>query len=299
MKQTLESANRERFVLMNNGVTVIARSITQLGSEFQIKDFQIVNGCQTSHVMFDQKQNDLDSVCIPLRLIVTEDDDVKESIIKATNRQTELKPEQLYALTDFARALELFFKAYDMPYQLYYERRDCQYDRFPDIEKTRIVTPTALIKAFGAMFLDEPTRVTRNYKSIRDLVGEQIFKEGHRLESYYAAAWASYRLEFLFRTQRLDSSFKAARYHILTALRYLINSQQRPQLGSIDMKKRADEIIDILWDQTTAEDYLNRAALTVKQVVEESGEDFDRDHIRTEPTKAALLKHFGVRVHHD
>jgi hypothetical protein len=30
------------------------------------------------------------------------------------------------------------------------------------------------------------------------MVGERIFKEGDRLEPYYVAAYAAYRLEFLF-----------------------------------------------------------------------------------------------------
>jgi len=207
IRETLESNDRGRFVLMNNGVTIIARDLQQLGSKFTIKDFQIVNGCQTSHVIFDKRRINLDSVFIPLRLIVTQDDDVKESITRATNRQTELKAEQLYALTDFAKQLEMFFRAYpEADKKLYYERRDCQYDGFPEVEKTRVVPPHALIRSFGAMFLDEPTKVTRNYKSIRDQVGEKIFREGDKLEPYYVAAFATYRLECLLRNQRLSSS---------------------------------------------------------------------------------------------
>lgn len=291
IRATLQSGTHARFVLMNNGVTIITRKLTQLGSKFTIEDFQIVNGCQTSHVIFDQRASDLNSVSIPLRLISTQDEDLIESITRATNRQTELKPEQLYALTDFAKKLELYFRAIDEPYQLYYERRDCQYDRFPNIEKTRIVTPQSLVRAFGAMFLDEPTRVTRNYKSIRDMVGERIFKEGDRLEPYYTAAFAAYRLEFLFRNQRIESEYKAARYHILMTLRYLINPANLPYMNSKDMEHRCKEITDILWDMTQADTLLEQAASVVKEVI---GEPFDRDNIRTESAKDALLKNFGV-----
>jgi hypothetical protein len=208
---TLKSDQRSRFVLMNNGVTIITRNLRQLGSRFTIEDFQIVNGCQTSHVVFGQRDGDLESVSIPLRLIATQDDNVIEAIVKATNRQTELKPEQLYALTDFAKKLEMFFSSFDEPHKLYYERRDGQYDRFPAIEKTRIVVPQALIRSFAAMFLDEPTRVTRGYRTIREMVGDKIFKESDRLEPYYVAAYAAYRLEFLFRNHRLDSVYKGSK----------------------------------------------------------------------------------------
>lgn len=291
IRKTIESGRGARFVLMNNGVTIITRELTNLGSNFTIKDFQIVNGCQTSHVVFDQRNSDIHDVSIPVRLIHTEDDDVKRDIIQATNTQTQLKPEQIYAMTDFSKDLEMFFPTPpDNAHKLYYERRDCQYDQFPEIEKTRIVSPQTLIRAFGAMFLDEPTRVTRDYKAIRDLVGYRIFKEGDRLEPYYAAAFGYYRLEFLLRNRHLDPEFKAARYHILMAFRHLINAEKLPRMNSGDMKERADEITSVLWDAEGAHARLTEAAKMVREVV---GEPFDRDHIRTEPTKEQLLGRFA------
>jgi len=52
IKGTLTSSDRGRFVLMNNGVTVIARTLQTTGHKFTIEDYQIVNGCQTTHVLF-------------------------------------------------------------------------------------------------------------------------------------------------------------------------------------------------------------------------------------------------------
>ena len=42
-----DEARRRNFPLLNNGVTIVARSITRRGDSFTISDFQIVNGCQT------------------------------------------------------------------------------------------------------------------------------------------------------------------------------------------------------------------------------------------------------------
>src|SRR5262249_47218369 len=158
----LDSDHKSRFVLMNNGVTVIARSVRHAGARFTIEDFQIVNGCQTSHALFNAKDNLDDTVTVPLRLIVTEDEQVIESIIHATNRQTEVKREQFYAVTDFAKDLEEYCQTFPEDHRLFYERRSRQYDRFL-IEKTRIVTPSNLIRAFAAMFIGEPHRTTRSY----------------------------------------------------------------------------------------------------------------------------------------
>jgi hypothetical protein len=150
IRKTLEAEEkRSRFVLMNNGITIIAKTIKQANHRFTIEDFHIVNGCQTSHVVFNEDGLD-DSVCIPLRLIETRDEAVIESIIHATNNQSPLRPEQLMALMSFSKKLEEYFQTYQMPYTLYYERRDGQYDRL-GIEKTRIIVPSSVIRAFAAV----------------------------------------------------------------------------------------------------------------------------------------------------
>ncbi len=108
IRQTLESETQKRqFALMNNGITIIAKTLRTTGNKFYIEDFQIVNGCQTSHVLFDQRESLDSTVTVPLRLIATRDESVTASIIRATNRQTELKEEHFLALSDFGKKLEL------------------------------------------------------------------------------------------------------------------------------------------------------------------------------------------------
>jgi AIPR protein len=60
---------------------------------------------------------------VPVRIIVSDDDDIKNKIIKATNRQTPVKNEELIALTDFQKSLEQYFVAQPEESRLYYERR--------------------------------------------------------------------------------------------------------------------------------------------------------------------------------
>jgi len=151
IRGTLEK-DKALFVLMNNGITIIARHLQAVGNKFTIEDYSIVNGCQTSNVLFEQRETLDDSVIVPLRLIHTQDEDVINAIVKATNRQTEVKEEQFYALQEFPKELEEFFQTYHDPYKLFYERRTRQYDRL-EIEKTRIITPANMIRAFAAMFL--------------------------------------------------------------------------------------------------------------------------------------------------
>ena len=148
IRSTLESPDqRALFALLNNGVTVIAKNLTTTGNRFHIEDYQIVNGCQTSHVLFDNRELLDDSVVVPLRLIATDNEEITSAIVKATNRQTEVKEDQLIALSDFQKRLEAYFNTFDASHRLYYERRSKQYNAVAGIEKTRIVTPSTLIRA--------------------------------------------------------------------------------------------------------------------------------------------------------
>jgi hypothetical protein len=51
-----------------------------------------------------------------------------ESIITATNRQTEVKQDQFFAMKDFAKKLEAYLKTFGPDNHLHYERRAHQYD---------------------------------------------------------------------------------------------------------------------------------------------------------------------------
>lgn len=288
IRQTLAAqSQRKRFALMNNGVTIIAKTLRATGNRFHIEDYQIVNGCQTSHVLYDQRATLDDSVIIPLRLIATQDDEIIASIVKATNRQTQVKEEQLLALNDVQKKLEAYFASFGEPRRLYYERRSRQYNTISGIEKTRIVTLTNLIRAYAAFVLNEPHRTTRNFKALLDKVGTSIFSPDHRPEAYYAAASALYRLESLFRNGSIDAKYKPARYHILMAARLLASPENPPRPNSSEMAKFADELTEQFWDQAIAERLFKDAVAVVDEKAEGN---LHRDNIRTQPFTEAVTR---------
>jgi AIPR protein len=293
MRDTLASDEaRARFALMNNGITVIAKTIRSTGNRIYIEDYQIVNGCQTSHVLYDSRTSLDPTVMVPLRLIATQDEGIISAIIKATNRQTEVKEEQLIALSDFQKKLELFFQSFDDAHKLYYERRSRQFNNASGIEKTRIVTPGNLIRAFASMFLEEPHRTTRTYRALLANVGKEIFGASHRLEPYYSAAYALYRLEYLFRNQLIAAKYKPARYHILLATRLLLEPKAPPLANSADMKRYAERLTDAFWDPARADKLFEQAASIVEAT---AAGNFDRDHIRTQPFTDKLRTECGLK----
>ncbi len=281
IRRTLESAQQKpRFALMNNGVTIISSTLRATGNRFHIEDYQIVNGCQTSHVLFDQRDNLDDTVLIPLRLIATRDEELIAGIVKATNRQTQVKEEQLLALNDFQKKLEAFFVTFEEGKQLFYERRSRQYNTVPGIEKTRIVTLPNLIRAYAALVLEKPHRTTRNFRALLDSVGTEIFASDHLLDPYYLAASALYRLEYLFRNYEVDAKFKVARYHILMAIRLLGSARTLPRPNSHEMARFCEKLLEVLWNPTEAAVLVRKA---VDVVNDAAAGNLHRDNIRTEP----------------
>jgi hypothetical protein len=280
IKTTLDSSiQRARFALMNNGVTVIAKTLRATGNKFHIEDYQIVNGCQTSHVLFDNRTIIDDTVVVPLRLISTDDEEVIASIVKATNRQTEVKEEQLLALSDFQKKIEAYFLSFIPQYRLFYERRSRQYNG-TGVEKIRIITPSNLIRSFASCFLEEPHRTTRSYRILLQKLGKSIFVPDDKIDPYYFSAFSLYRIESMFKNNQLVSKYKAARYHIMMASRLLAQPSRVPNTNSREMTRYCEPLINIIQDSTQAEKLISLAASIVDTV---AGGDFHRDRIRTEP----------------
>ncbi len=288
IRETLDSEARGRFPLMNNGVTIIAKSLNPVGNKFTMSDFQIVNGCQTSHVLHDNRELLTDDVRIPVRIISTKDESVIESVIRATNRQTEVKPDQFFALKNFAKRLEEFFRQFEADHRLYYERRTHQYDS-EQIVKARIIGHQVLVRAMGAMFLNEPHRTTRNYKLLSERVGKDIFRDGDRMEPYYLAAYAAYRLNRLFTTRKITSRYIPGRYHILLTARLMMDPA-RYALNSNDMARSAERMTQKMWADA---DEVLTDAITVMDKLAEG--DWDRDRIRTQPMTEKILAAFNLK----
>lgn len=286
IRDTLKSPDKSKFVLMNNGITIIARTLTAVGDNFTIGDYQIVNGCQSSNVLFDQRAILDHTVMIPVRLIHTQDERIKTLITEATNSQTDIKPEQFASGRNFSRGLEQYFATFPEDHRLYYERRDGQYDKGPEVKK-RIIDAQTVLRSYASMFMELPHTATKKYASIRDQIGDTVFAEGHKHIAYYYASYAAFLLEDYFRTKAIDPSYKSARYHILMAAHLLIDNGNRAQPNSNEIERRCEAALRVLWDPDAASDVFTRAVAVIDEV---TGLNLDRDHVRTEVITNAIIK---------
>ena len=116
--RTLSSAElQDKLPALNNGITIVCREIKPQNKKFLLTDFQIVNGCQTSHLIFYNQEKISKRVCVPVKIIQVADRELINEIVRATNSQTEVKNEAFVALGEYHKRLERFFESIDVPHQ--------------------------------------------------------------------------------------------------------------------------------------------------------------------------------------
>jgi hypothetical protein len=243
-----------RFAVLNNGITIVTRNLRVVGDEVHVRDFQVVNGCQTCHVLFDERDR------------LTDDVQVSAGIIAATNRQTAVSEEDLSTREDFHKQLEDFFVAQPTPRRLYYERRSKQYVARPDVEKTRVINRSQLTRAYAAMFLEEPA-AAGHYRALTARRRDDLFQPDQPREPYYVAAAAHYRIEWLLRTRRLLPELRPVRYHLMAALRWRV-------LGAVPLsgnpRRAADQcrkLLDLIWEPGLAEQAVLKLVPEINKII--------------------------------
>jgi len=236
ISETLECDNPNLFSVLNNGVAIVANSIKTSGNKFTVTDYQIVNGCQTSNVLYEHKNiKGIENISIPLRLIVTDNEDVKSKITVSTNNQTAIKKEQLAAMSDFQKNLEHYYSSITGDGRLYYERRAKQYNSDRNVVKRKIITVSTQIKSFSSMFNRNPHLVTSYFGSLVKNMGEsgsKIFEQDHQFATYYMAGLAFYRMDSLFNSGYIDSKYKKVKFYLTMLVPMIASEDDFPPLNS-------------------------------------------------------------------
>jgi hypothetical protein len=176
IEETLQSTGGPNFWLLNNGVTIIASKAGQAGHLLlSTEDPQIVNGLQTSRVIFDYftKNKVADERTVLVRVIQTSDQPTQDRIIRATNSQNKMATASLRMTDPIHRDIEEYFKKLD----LFYDRRKGYYrDQGKPIRK--IITANSVAQAVISIILQRPD-------DARARPGD-YFKDDARYESVFA-----------------------------------------------------------------------------------------------------------------
>ncbi|MDA8230918.1 MAG: AIPR family protein [Magnetospirillum sp.] len=230
---------QKRFGILNNGITMISPDVRVGGLEIFIRDFQIVNGCQTSNVLFENRERIDDDATIMLKLIETSDPAVVDDIVRSTNRQAKVDEDQFLATLDAVKALERYFDARgaDDDFRLYFERRKNQFSHQENVKAIRVFDIKEIARCVAAMFLDKPDIASRYPNRLTSDMRTQVFNPAYVEEVYHVAAYALYRLKILIGNKRIDQRYYKLRWHIIMAVKYYVCGDAIPQLASPKIKK--------------------------------------------------------------
>lgn len=231
--KTIKDGFFDQFVLRNNGITIVARNIRVTSNQYVLEDYQIVNGCQTSHVIFAHQNEITGDLFVPVKLIHTVSEDVAQSVIKSTNKQTNVEENDLLALTQFQRDLEDFYNGVQGDGKLFYERRGKQFANAPSIEKGRIVTIGNQLKCYASMFLELPNQASRYQGTLLKTVNDRVFQREHKPEPYFLAALTAYRFEVAMRRlANEERDIRPFKYFLLYAFRSRYEVEEFPGAAS-------------------------------------------------------------------
>lgn len=127
--ETLSSNGAEDFWWLNNGITILADNITQITTkELSLRNPEIVNGLQTSTEIYNYysanpQQLEKEKRNVLVRVIVPENEEIRDNIIFATNNQTNIPKSSLRVTGTIHLQIESYFKSRG----LYYDRRKNYY----------------------------------------------------------------------------------------------------------------------------------------------------------------------------
>ena len=134
IRATLEERDRrDRFQLMNNGLSAVCTSFTVAeldegrAARVNVRDFQIVNGCQTTYSVYDhwRRHGEMGDATVTLKLVEDPSSNLRHEISAASNKQSQMKDwDFLFDQPDQER-LHREFANLDPP--VFYELRRGQY----------------------------------------------------------------------------------------------------------------------------------------------------------------------------
>lgn len=293
-----DTQKRHRFAILNNGITIAARKIDRIANTVTVRDFQIVNGCQTSHVLFHNRGLLDDDVVLVVKAISSAQDGVVDELVVATNSQTKVTESQFFAIKNEARAIQLFFTTYpgedDDDRRLFFERRLGEFAG-KNIAAVRIFDIHLLVKVFASMFLDAPHDALGSPSRIYDM--PQLFARTGVEIAYYTAAFAFYRMILMLGNNQIARTDGRLKWHALTAMKYQALGGLPITADTAAVDKACTSLLNEIW--LPPKDCLHRfshAIRLVRSISRSSEQDLRAKPFTDKLIKAALREHREART---
>ncbi len=239
---TLASETASRFPVLNNGITIVSPDVKLQGTTLHLTNYQIVNGCQTSNVLFENRQA-LGDVMVSIKVVKTQQEDMFSELVRATNSQTRVEDTQFLSLRPIIKRVEQYFNTYEgAESRLYLERRDRQYVGH-DIPATRVFSLHNAAKCVAAMFCNRPELAARYPKQMYAELTDSIFADSTNEIVFYAACVTMYRFNLLIGNSTVPQNMKRFKWHLLALVRAIVSSKEILPLNSGKTEAASQKII--------------------------------------------------------
>ena len=178
IRATLNDPNqRELFQLLNNGLSAVCTSFRRVGpgesgNVIEITDFQIVNGCQTTHTVWDHwaRKGELGDAKVTLKLVEAPSASLRHLISAASNRQSQMRDWDFLFDRDEQRRLQREFL--NLEPRLFYELRRGEYRYMGSNLPNEQTSIKAIAQATWA-FIGNPGEAKDRIRDIPRSVGSQ------------------------------------------------------------------------------------------------------------------------------
>ncbi|EPB4201220.1 TPA: AIPR family protein [Yersinia enterocolitica] len=252
IQESLEmNGAREDFWWLNNGVTILASDVSAPGGkELVIHNPEIVNGLQTSNEIyryFSTQRVQEDSRGILVRVIVPDDEESRDRIIRATNSQTPIPKASLRATDAIHRDIEDFMK----PRGLFYDRRK-NYYKNEGKKPTEIISLAFLAQCVMSITLQKPDFARARPSTLLEDNSSysKLYSKTNDVKSYYISGYIGKNVESLLK-DKVDVSISDKnniKFYIVYSVAALVTKNFRPGFRSLSNVSVDDFTQDIYDD---------------------------------------------------
>jgi len=241
-KAIIESALSDQnflFFYLNNGITILCEKADYIpyskNQRIKITNFQIVNGGQTSHSIFEaykKDQNKVKRIELLVRICVADKEDpIGGRISESTNNQIPIGTRDLHSNDSIQRKLEIEFE--QLGY--YYERKPEQHSDKPYIS---VLNNELLAQLYLAYELDSPSEARNNKAIIFNDFYELVFNDtisAEYLLRIYKAYYPLLEIKRKIQNQKRnkididekDAFISRALFHILNGVKVILKREDK------------------------------------------------------------------------
>ena len=248
-KTSIDPNNSSKFWYFNNGITIVCKKIEESpnGRNIYLRKAQIINGAQTTYAIYKafSEGNLKDDVCVLIKVIETDDKELKEQIAMYSNSQNAINLRDMTSNDSVQTKIqrELLNKGY------FYERKRGEFDasyptisakrRFGNNYKDRLIENTNAAQAFLAYFLDKPSAAKEQKSNIFNKTESGFYNQIFDINDHYLSEKILRVWSLLKYIDRRKKEYKKQ----YNSLKNLQDETKKEQIYSLDFILHADYFI--------------------------------------------------------